>query len=154
VFSFPIRVYWEDTDAGGVAYHASYLCFLERARTEWLRARGIEQHGMREAEDVVMAVRSMRVDFDAPARLDDVLESRLVLSALRRASFELEQELWRGDECLLRAGVRIACLHGSSFKPRALTPRLLAAIAAPQPGTAMPLPQRSPPQRATGDAPR
>jgi acyl-CoA thioester hydrolase len=139
VFSFPIRVYWEDTDAGGVVYHAQYLCFLERARTEWLRARGIEQHGMREAEDVVMAVRSLHVEFEAPARLDDVLEARLQVTAMGRASFELGQELWRGEQCLLRAGVRIACLTGSSFRPRALPPGLAAAIQSPLPNQAIPL---------------
>src|SRR6187551_1705162 len=89
VFIFPIRVYWEDTDAGGVVYHAQYLCFLERARTEWLRARGIEQHGMRESEDLVFAVHSARIEFLAPARLDEVLESRLVLTEVRGASFSL-----------------------------------------------------------------
>ena len=144
VFSFPIRVYWEDTDAGGVAYHAQYLCFLERARTEWLRARGIDQHSLREAEDLVMAVRSMQVEFEAPARLDDLLECRLEVARLGRASFELSQELWRGGQCLLRAGVRIACLHASSFRPRALPPRLAAAIEAPLPNRAVPL----------GEAPR
>lgn len=144
MFSFPLRVYWEDTDAGGVVYHASYLCFLERARTEWLRARGIEQHGMREAEDLLMAVRSMRVDFDAPARLDDVLESRLHLAELRRASFSLTQELWRAADCLLRAEVKIACLHASTFRPRALPPWLVAAIEATQPESIA----------ALGDSPR
>jgi acyl-CoA thioester hydrolase len=139
VFSFPVRVYWEDTDGGGVVYHAAYLCFLERARTEWLRARGIEQHGMRESEDLVMAVRSLSVEFEAPARLDDVLDVRLRLTGLRRASFELEQELWRDGQCLLRAGVRIACLQASTFKPRGLPPRLLAAIQSPMPATAIPL---------------
>jgi acyl-CoA thioester hydrolase len=139
VFSFPVRVYWEDTDAGGVVYHAAYLCFLERARTEWLRARGVEQHDTREAQDLVFAVRSMHVEFEAPARLDDVLESRLRVTELRRASFSLEQELWRGPDCLLRAQVRIACLQGSTFKPRALGARLAAAIEAPLPATALPL---------------
>ena len=128
MFSHPIRVYWEDTDAGGVVYHAQYLCFLERARTEWLRARGIEQHGMREREDLVMAVRSMQVEFEAPARLDDVLESRLWLDERRGASFSLVQELWRGGECLLRARVRIACLHAGAFRPRAMPSWLVAAI--------------------------
>ena len=139
MFSHPIRVYWEDTDAGGVVYHAAYLCFLERARTEWLRARGVEQHGVRESEDLVMAVRSLQVEYDAPARLDDVLETRLRVTERRRASFELEQELWRGDDCLLRAGVKVACLHASSFKPRAMPPWLVAAIDAPRPETATPL---------------
>ena len=139
MFSFPIRVYWEDTDAGGVVYHAAYLCFLERARTEWLRARGVEQHGVRESEDLVMAVRSLRVDYDAPARLDDVVEARLRVLERRRASFELEQELWRGPDCLLRAEVKVACLQASSFKPRAMPPWLVAAIDSPQPEFARPL---------------
>jgi len=120
VFSFPIRVYWEDTDAGGVVFHAQYLCFLERARTEWLRAQGIEQHGMQEREDLVMAVRAMRLDFLKPARLDDVLQANVSLTERRQASFTLAQELFRSSECLLRAEVRIACLYASNFRPRAM----------------------------------
>ncbi len=133
MFSFPIRVYWEDTDAGGVVYHAQYLCFLERARTEWLRARGVEQHGKRESEDLVMAVRSMDIEFEGPARLDDVLESRLRLTERRRASFSLAQELWRGDDCLLRAGVRLPACMASTFRPRAMPPWLITAIEATTP---------------------
>jgi len=120
VFSFPIRVYWEDTDAGGVVYHANYLCFLERARTEWVRAMGIEQQALREQEDLVMAVREMRIDFIRPARLDDLLDVSVALKERRSASFLVTQELFRGPECLLRAEVRIACLHASSFRPRAM----------------------------------
>src|SRR5205085_12625894 len=97
VFSQPIRIYWEDTDAGGVVYHAQYLCFLERTRTDWLRARGIEQHGVSQREDLVMAVRSMQLDFEKPARLDDLVDSRLRLLDRRGASFTVAQELWRGD---------------------------------------------------------
>lgn len=120
MFSFPIRVYWEDTDAGGVVFHANYLCYLERARTEWLRAQGIEQHGLREKEDLLMAVREMHIDFLKPARLDDVLQVSVSLKERRSASFLLTQELFRGAECLLRAQVRIACLHASNFRPRAM----------------------------------
>jgi len=120
VFSFPIRVYWEDTDAGGVVYHANYLCFLERARTEWVRSMGIEQQVLREQEDLVMAVREMRIDFIKPARLDDLLQVSVVLKERRAASFLVTQELFRDQECLLRAEVRIACLHASSFRPRAM----------------------------------
>ena len=123
-FSFPIRVYWEDTDAGGVVYHASYLCFLERGRTEWVRAQGIEQQALREREDLVMAVREMRIDFLKPARLDDLLRVSVSLEERRNASFVVTQELFRGQECLLRARVRIACLHASNFRPRALPPWL------------------------------
>jgi acyl-CoA thioester hydrolase len=72
-----------------VVYHASYLCFLERARTEWLRARGVEQHGISEREDLVMAVRSMSIEFQAPARLDDLIDSRLVLLERGGACFSL-----------------------------------------------------------------
>jgi acyl-CoA thioester hydrolase len=146
VFIFPIRVYWEDTDAGGVVYHAQYLCFLERARTEWLRARGIEQHGLRESQDLVMAVRSMQVEFEGAARLDDVLESRLWLTARRGASFELAQELWRDGTCLLRAGVKIACLHAGAFRPRPMPPWLVDAIEATQ--------EHAPTKPAYGDASR
>jgi len=130
VFSFPIRIYWEDTDAGGVVYHAQYLCFLERTRTEWLRAQGVEQHGISETQDLVMAVRSMHMEFEKPARLDDVLDSRLRLTERRGASFSVSQELWRGDECLLRADVKVACLRASTFKPRSLPPWLVEAIEA------------------------
>ena len=73
MFSWPTRVYWEDTDAGGVVYHAQYLAFLERARTEWLRARGKGQALLRNDYDLVFAVRAMRIDFRQPARLDDAL---------------------------------------------------------------------------------
>ena len=120
VFSFPIRVYWEDTDAGGVVYHASYLRFLERARTEWLRAQGIEQQAVKDSDDLVMVVREMRIDFLKPARLDDLLAATSVLAERRRASFLVSQELFRGPDCLVRAEVRVACVTASQFRPRAL----------------------------------
>jgi acyl-CoA thioester hydrolase len=120
VFSFPIRVYWEDTDAGGVVYHASYLRFLERARTEWLRARGVEQQAIKDQHDLVMVVREMRIDFLRPARLDDQLAATSLLAERRRASFLVTQELFRGQECLLRAEVRVACVTASRFRPCAL----------------------------------
>ena len=125
-FSFPIRVYWEDTDAGGVVYHASYLCFLERGRTEWVRALGISQHAVRASDDLVLAVRAMQLDFLRPARLDDELRVTVVLEERRSASFSVAQELFRGDECLVRARVRIASLRASTFKPRPLPGWMLA----------------------------
>lgn len=126
-FSFPIRVYWEDTDAGGVVYHASYLCFLERARTEWLRGQGIGQQVLRDRDDVVLVVREMRIDFLKPARLDDLLQASVMLSERRSASLVCRQELFRGPECLLKAEVRIACLQASSFRPCPL-PTWLAPV--------------------------
>lgn len=128
VFSWPIRVYWEDTDAGGVVYHASYVRFLERARTEWLRALGVHQTTLRDRDDVVLAVRELHLDYLKPARLDDELVATAVLRDPRPASFRVVQELRRGDECLLQAEAKIACLKASEFRPRALPDWLLAAL--------------------------
>ena len=126
-FSWPIRVYWEDTDGGGVVYHAGYLRFLERARTEWLRSVGISQEALRQAQDVVFAVRSVQMDFLAPARLDDELAATVELTAVRGASLAFRQSVVRvadGAE-LVRATVRAACLTASTFRPRAIPDGLL-----------------------------
>jgi acyl-CoA thioester hydrolase len=125
-FSFPIRVYWEDTDAGGVVYHASYVRFLERARTEWLRAQGVGQQALRESEDLVLVIRDMTLDFHKPAKLDDELLVSVVMTERRNASLLIEQAISRGDQALVRATVRVACLVASSFRPRPL-PEWLAA---------------------------
>ena len=115
-FSFPIRVYWEDTDAGGVVYHGSYVRFLERARTEWLRAGGVGQQDLRAAEDVVLAIRDMTLDFRSPARLDDELQVSVVMTERRAASLLVAQAISRGDRVLVTAVVRVACLAASSFR--------------------------------------
>ena len=120
VFSFPIRVYWEDTDAGGVVYHASYVRFLERARTEWLRAQGVGQQALRESEDLVLVIRDMTLDFHKPARLDDELQASVALLERRPASLLIGQEISRAGQVLVRAQVRVACLVASSFRPRPL----------------------------------
>jgi acyl-CoA thioester hydrolase len=120
VFSWPTRVYWEDTDAGGVVYHAQYLAFLERARTEWLRARGKGQALLRNEHDLVFAVRAMRIDFRGPARLDDALDVSVSLQQCRRASLVLAQAVHRGGELLVDAQVRVAALNASDFRPRAI----------------------------------
>ena len=119
-FSWPTRVYWEDTDAGGVVYHAQYLAFLERARTEWLRARGKGQELLRNEHDLVFAVRAMRIDFRGPARLDDALDVSVSLQQCRRASLVLAQAVHRGGELLVDAQVRVAALNASDFRPRAI----------------------------------
>ena len=119
-FSFPIRVYWEDTDAGGVVYHASYVRFLERARTEWLRAQGVGQQALRESEDLVLVIRDMTLEFEKPARLDDELQASVALLERRPASLLLGQEISRAGQVLVRAQVRVACLVASSFRPRPL----------------------------------
>jgi len=112
-------VYWEDTDAGGVVYHASYLRFLERARSEWLRTLGIAQGEWKARADRVFAVSSVQVDFLLPARLDDELDVSVALSELRGASLKFAQTLTRRSDgvVLLRAKVRAACLRGSDFRP-------------------------------------
>jgi acyl-CoA thioester hydrolase len=119
-FSWPTRVYWEDTDAGGVVYHAQYLAFLERARTEWLRARGKGQALLRNEYDLVFAVRAMRIDFRQPARLDDALDVSVVLRQCRRASLVIAQAIHRDGVLLLDAEVRVAALNASDFRPRAI----------------------------------
>ena len=128
VFSWPTRVYWEDTDAGGVVYHAQYLAFLERARTEWLRARGKGQELLRREHDLVFAVRAMQVDFRQPARLDDVLEVSVVLVECRRASLVLAQAIRRDGALLLDAQVRVAALGAGDFRPRAVPDALYAEL--------------------------
>ncbi|MFY2765333.1 tol-pal system-associated acyl-CoA thioesterase [Arenimonas sp. MALMAid1274] len=128
LFSFPIRVYWEDTDAGGVVYHASYVRFLERARTEWLRAQGIGQQALRESEDLVLVIRDMQIDFHKPARLDDVLQVSVAIIERRPASLRFEQVIARDGQVLVRAQVRAACLVASSFRPRPLPQWLVAGI--------------------------
>ena len=131
VFTWPVRVYWEDTDAGGVVYHANYLRFLERARSEWLRAAGFDQRQLREEAGLVFVVHRMELAFNAPARLDDLLTATVRASERRSASFTVHQELSRESAAspLLEAKVRIACLDATSFRPHPIPDYLLQEIA-------------------------
>lgn len=126
-FAWPCRVYWEDTDAGGVVYHARYLHFLERARSEWFRALGIGQQRLREEEGIVFVVHRMQLAFNAPARLDDLLSATAEIHDLRSASFHVRQRLLREPEPrpLVEAEVRIACLDAARFRPRPIPNHLL-----------------------------
>ena len=128
-FIHPVTVYWEDTDAGGVVYHAQYVAFLERARTEWLRALGKSQEQLRREHDLVFAVRAMRIDFRAPARLDDRLEATAALRACRRASLVFAQSVRRDGVALVDAEVRVAALRASDFRPRPLPAALFDELA-------------------------
>lgn len=128
MFIHQVRVYWEDTDAGGVVYHAQYLAFLERARSEWMRAIGYGQDALRDAHGLVFAVRAMQVDFRAPARLDDLLDVGVELRECRRASLVLAQSIRRGDALLLDAEVRVAALDAPTFRPRAIPASLHATL--------------------------
>jgi acyl-CoA thioester hydrolase len=125
VFVFPARVYWEDTDAGGVVYHAQYLAFMERARTEWLRAQGYGQELLRVDYDLVFVVRAMSIDFRAPARLDDDLRVSVAVSECKRASLMLAQTVQCEGRHLIDARVRIAALGASDFRPKAIPHVLL-----------------------------
>lgn len=131
-FSWPTRVYWEDTDAGGVVYHAQYLAFLERARTEWMRAQGYGQDLLRLEHGLVFAVRAMTLDFLKPARLDDALLVDASLRECRRASAVFSQSIHRGDELLLSATVRVAALDAGGFRPRAIPAPLYEQLKALQ----------------------
>jgi acyl-CoA thioester hydrolase len=129
-FSFPVRVYWEDTDAGGVVYYAGYLKFLERARSEWLRALGIDQAKLLRDERLQFVVVEANIRYHRPARFDDVLVVSVALEELRGASLALAQDVRRGDdtrELLISARIRAACLDADSLRPRPL-PRALVAI--------------------------
>ena len=121
MFSHPVRIYWEDTDAGGVVYHAQYAAFLERARSEWMRAQGYGQDRLRSEYGLLFAVRAMQLDFLKPARLDDALEVTASIRDCRRASLVFAQQIRRGrasggSDLLLTATVRVAAL-GTDFRP-------------------------------------
>ncbi|MBM3539156.1 MAG: tol-pal system-associated acyl-CoA thioesterase [Alphaproteobacteria bacterium] len=107
---FPLRVYYEDTDAAGIVYYANYLKFAERARTEWLRAKGIGQRELSEDEGVAFAVRRVSVEYLMPARLDDALEVRTRIVAVRGASLDGEQEIARGGQVLTQLSLTLACV--------------------------------------------
>lgn len=119
-FSWPIRVYYESTDAGGVVYHAEYLKFFERARTEWLRSLGFEQTELRAREGVIFVVRSMQIKYLQPARFNELLEVSSKLAELGRSRFIFEQTLLRGEEILNQATVEVVCVTDAAFKPAAL----------------------------------
>ena len=127
-FSWPARVYWEDTDAGGVVYHARYLAFMERARSEWMRALGWNQGVLRDRDDQVFVVRAMDIDFRAPARLDDQLQVSVRLLECRGASFSVGQRIERDGSLLVESRVRIAALRASDFKPRPIPDALLTEL--------------------------
>lgn len=116
-FVWPVRVYYEDTDAGGVVYHANYLKFMERARSEWLRQLGFEQDELIETKNVVFAVRRIEVNFIKPARFNASLKVHSRIVAMRRASIDFLQAVkLHADETLCEARVRIASLDARSLR--------------------------------------
>ncbi|EJL93350.1 tol-pal system-associated acyl-CoA thioesterase [Herbaspirillum sp. CF444] len=138
VFAWPVRVYYEDTDTGGVVFYANYLKFFERARTEWLRARGYSQQALAESAGLIFVVKSTAVDYFSPARLDDELKLTVVVEQFRNASLAFVQEAWRikatprgtaqeTEQTLLARGrITIVCVNAASFRPQAIPEEMLA----------------------------
>jgi acyl-CoA thioester hydrolase len=117
VHRLPVRVYWEDTDAGGIVFYANYLKFFERARTEWLRALGVQQQAMRERTGAIFVVSHTAMHYRAPARLDDALEVTVAVRHTGRASLEVAQQAWRGPTLLVEGDVRIGCVDAATLRP-------------------------------------
>jgi acyl-CoA thioester hydrolase len=127
LFTWPVRVYYEDTDLGGVVYHANYLKFLERARSEWLRHLQVSQSRLLEQQRLLFAITAVDLRYLKPARFEDELTATVELARLRRASMEFRQTLQRGwpaGELLCSAGVTAACLDADTLRPRPLPAHL------------------------------
>jgi acyl-CoA thioester hydrolase len=120
-----VRVYWEDTDAGGVVFYANYLKYFERARSEWLRALGIGQQDLSERSGLIFVVSAARLRYRAPARLDDLLQISAEPTAIRRASLSIRQQARRAQDLLCEAEVEIACVAQSDFRPQRIPDALL-----------------------------
>ena len=146
-FTWPVRVYYEDTDTGGVVFYANYLKFFERARTEWLRSGGIEQSALAEAFGIMFVVMRTAVDYHAPAKLDNELKLTVVVETLGRASVEFRQQAWRvgssgrltdvvtrpqiaepAPVLLATASIKVACVDQHTLRPRALPQPVLQFI--------------------------
>lgn len=127
--NFPIRVYYEDTDAGGVVYHANYICFFERARTEYLRQVGFSQQQLL-VGSFAFVVKKLEIDYKIPARLDDLLRVETVVAELKKATIVFQQQLWRDDTCLSEAKVTVASVDLTKMKPVAIPDDIRQALQA------------------------
>ena len=129
-FSWPVRVYYEDTDAGGVVYHSNYLNFMERARTEWLRALGFEQTDLRDNLQIVIVIHSLQIAFKKPAKFNDLLTVKCHLTKLGNSSWHCAQTILRDDEVLIEAQVKAAFVNTHTFKPTRI-PAAILQVAKP-----------------------
>lgn len=129
-FHWPVRIYYEDTDAGGIVFYANYLKFFERARTEWLRASGVNQQDLADTEGVIFVVKNANIDYHAPAKLDDEVSLTLSIEKLGRASVQFLQQAWRGDVLLASASVKVGCVDAVTLRPRPLPPATAAKMRA------------------------
>ena len=127
-FEHTLRVYWEDTDAGGVVFYANYLKFFERARTEWLRSLGVGQQALREATGAIFIVADTQLRYIAPARLDDALRVTVHLQQRGQASLHVQQQAWRGDTLLCEGRIRIGCVDEGTFRPRRIPNEVMQSL--------------------------
>lgn len=125
-FAHPVRVYWEDTDAGGVVFYANYLRYFERARTEWLRSLGVQQQALRESTGAMFVVTDAAVRYRLPACLDDALSITVVVRELRPASMRISQQVRRGPDLLCEGDIRIGCVEAASLRPCRIPPDITA----------------------------
>ncbi len=123
-----MRVYWEDTDAGGVVFYANYLKFFERARTEWLRALGHEQERLRAETGAVFVVTDTQVRYLRPARLDDLLAVTVRVEHAGRAQLTIAQQAWRGDDLLTEGTIRIGCVDAGTFRPQRIPTAIVDSL--------------------------
>ena len=133
IFTWPVRIYWEDTDAGGIVFYANYLKFFERARTEWLRAKGVEQRQLQQDTGCIFVVSDVQLKYLRSARLDDQLLVTAHLSELGRSSFTIQQEVRLANPnaepvVLCTGSVRVGWIHGQTSKPARIPPGLQQAL--------------------------
>jgi acyl-CoA thioester hydrolase len=128
VHRHPVRVYWEDTDAGGVVFYANYLKFFERARTEWLRSLGYSQEAMRREQGVMFVVTHTAVRYLQPARLDDVMDVTVSVRSARQATMVLTQQALRDGTLLAEGEIRIGCVDAQTFRPHRIPKELLQEL--------------------------
>ena len=127
-FDWPVQVYWEDTDAGGVVYHSQYLNFMERARTEFLRSLGLMQTALRDDLGVLFVVRDIQIRFKKPAKFDDALNVNTQLLNVGRSLLEFEQNIYRGDEHFIAAKVDVVCIGADSFRPVSIPNQMMSLL--------------------------
>jgi acyl-CoA thioester hydrolase len=127
-FDWPVQVYWEDTDAGGVVYHSQYLNFMERARTEFLRSLGLMQTVLRDELGILFVVRDIQIRFKKPAKFDDALNVNTALIKVGRSLLEFEQNIYRGDEHLIAAKVDVVCIGADSFRPVSIPEKMMRLL--------------------------
>ncbi len=125
---FTLRVYWEDTDGGGVVYYANYLKFFERARTEWLRSLGVQQGALQAESGAIFVVAEANVRYLAPARLDDEVVVSVNVVERGQASLRIEQQAWRGDTLLAQGWVRVGCVDAATLRPRRIPVAVLGKL--------------------------